>query len=66
MVLRHEDLVKAQQTDLDRLYEDYRLQDGQQEGCEPVDWLGVSPLHAVEHREEARQSDAQEHHWRKQ
>lgn len=47
---------------LDGLDDEHVLYEGQQERLQPVDGLLVTPLHAVEYREEPGQEDADEDH----
>lgn len=42
--------------DLDRLDDDDRLEEGEEEGRQPIDGLLSTPLHAVEDRKESRQT----------
>ena len=54
--------VSCGDTYLDRLDDDDGLEEGEQEGGEPLDRLLAAPLHAVEDREERGRDDAEEHH----
>ena len=49
-------------TYLDWLDDDDGLEEGEQEGGEPLDRLLAAPLHAVEDREERGRDDAEEDH----
>jgi len=48
-------------TNLDRLNNDYRLEEGKNEGGQPIHRLLFAPLHAVENSEESRHDNTQKH-----
>ncbi len=53
--------LPGRSSDLDRVDEEERLKEGEEEGGEPAFRLSATPVHAVEHQEEGREAAGQEH-----